>query len=66
MKHYKILHSKMYVRINKKKHWIPPETMSLLGIPLIGITIQERKHQQNQFGTARHILILFSLMQKSI
>lgn len=66
MKHYQIFHSKMYDRINKKRLWIPPETICLLEIPLIGTTIQEWKHQRNQSGTARHILILFSLMHKCI
>lgn len=33
---------------------------------LMSITIQESNHQRNQFGTARYILILFSLMQKSV
>lgn len=66
MQHYQIFHSKMYDRINKKRQWIPPETICLLEIPLTGITIQERKHQRDQSGTARHILFLFSLMQKSI
>lgn len=30
MKRYQIFHSKMYDRINKKRQWIPPETICLL------------------------------------
>jgi len=65
-KYFTVKQKKYITESSEKGNRPPTRNIYLLEIFLISITIEESNHQQNQLGIARYILILFSLMQKSV